>query len=228
MAAFREAIAVGADGIEFDVRLTRDGVPVIIHDNSLRRTAGLPHRISDLTWSELQRFDETVPSLEQLLTLFASNDLLMYLEIKVDSPTERQSLAAASCSLVDQFAVKERVFVGCFDLSALKVVKSIDPEIKTAAAFEPSISTVPTLSDNRILERAAAAEASALALHHRLARPRLVEKAKDAGLWVVVWTVDDPSWVERGRGLGIDALITNDPERLLTQRRQVAKTDAEI
>src|ERR1051326_9020551 len=96
MAAFRQAIAVGADGIEFDVRLTRDCVPVIIHDNSLRRTAGLPHRISDLNWSELHGLDETVPSLEQLLTLFASNNLLMYLEMKVDSPSERESLAEAS------------------------------------------------------------------------------------------------------------------------------------
>ena len=55
MAAFREAIATGSDGIEFDVRLSRDGVPVIIHDNNLRRTSGLAHRIADLTWSELER-----------------------------------------------------------------------------------------------------------------------------------------------------------------------------
>ena len=56
LAAFREAVAVGADGIEFDVRLTRDGVPVVIHDRDLRRTGGLPHRIADVAtvrhWSE--------------------------------------------------------------------------------------------------------------------------------------------------------------------------------
>ena len=54
MAAFREALAVGADGIEFDVRLTRDGVPVVIHDSTLRRTGGLPHRVADLTWAEIE------------------------------------------------------------------------------------------------------------------------------------------------------------------------------
>ena len=57
MAAFREAIAAGADGIEFDVRLTRDGIPVVIHDNSLRRTGGVSHRIADLTWAELKKID---------------------------------------------------------------------------------------------------------------------------------------------------------------------------
>src|SRR5215208_2524413 len=57
MAAFREAIATGADGIEFDVRLTRDGVPVIIHDSTLRRTGGLQRRVSDLAASELEQVD---------------------------------------------------------------------------------------------------------------------------------------------------------------------------
>ena len=70
MAAFREAIAAGSDGIEFDVRLTRDGIPVIIHDNTLRRTTGLSHRIADLTLPELESLDVAVPSLEELFILF--------------------------------------------------------------------------------------------------------------------------------------------------------------
>jgi glycerophosphoryl diester phosphodiesterase len=218
MAAFREAIAVGADGIEFDVRLTRDGVPVVIHDRSLHRTARLPHRIADLTWSELQQVDQTVPSLDELLTLFESNNLLMYLELKCDSPAQRVPLAEASCKLINKHSLKERVIVGCFDLPALKVVRTIDPEIKTAASFELSVSTASPLSDQRILDQAAAVEASALALYHRLARKRLVEKAKQAGLWVAVWTVDNNAWVERARALGIDALITNDPAAMLAAR----------
>jgi len=218
MAAFREAIAVGADGIEFDVRLTRDGVPVVIHDSTLRRTARLPHHIAALTWHELQQVDQTVPSLQELFTLFEANNLLMYLEIKCDSPSERLPLAEVCCKLINQHSLKERVIVGCFDLPALKVVRNIDPEIKTAASFEPAISTASPLSDQRILDKAAAVEASALALHHRLARKRLVEKAKHAGLWIAVWTVDDPMWIEHARVLGIDALITNNPAVMLAAR----------
>src|SRR4026208_1214373 len=85
MAAFRAAIAVGADGIEFDVRLTREGVPVVIHDSTLRRTGGLSQRIADLTWAEVAKVDvgswfsrsfanETVPNLTELFTLFQSNN----------------------------------------------------------------------------------------------------------------------------------------------------------
>jgi glycerophosphoryl diester phosphodiesterase len=218
MAAFREAIAAGADGIEFDVRLTRDGVPVVIHDRSLHRTARLPHHIADVTWSELQQVDDTVPGLDELLTLFESNDLLMYLEIKCDSPAERLPLVEACCQLINQHSLKERVIVGCFDLAALKVVRSVDTDIKTAASFELAISTASPLSDQYILDKTASVEASALALYHRLARKRLVEKAKLAGLWVAVWTVDDPTWVERARTLGIDALITNNPAVMLAAR----------
>jgi glycerophosphoryl diester phosphodiesterase len=236
MAAFQEAIAAGADGIEFDVRLSRDGVPVIIHDNSLRRTGGLNDRVADLTWSELQRVDvgswfakkrnlppgsfadETVPSLAQLFTLFAANNLLLYLEMKCDSVAEQAPLARACCHLINEHSLETRVIIECFDLAALKFVKEIDPEIKTAALFQPSLSKPSVLSDQSIINQAIAADASELALHYRLARKRLVQKAKLAGLRLVIWTVDDPTWIERTRAIGIDALITNNPAVMLAHR----------
>jgi glycerophosphoryl diester phosphodiesterase len=217
MAAFREAIAAGSDGIEFDVRLTRDGVPVIIHDSTLRRTTSLPHRIADLTWSQLASLNVGVPSLEQLFALFEENDLGLYLEMKSDSPLEREPLAEACCRLINQYSFNARVFVECFDLPALEIVKKIAPEIKTAALFEPGFNP-SVLSDQRILNRATEIGASALALHHRLARRSLVQKTRDAGLTVAVWTVDDPTWIERARSMGIDALITNNPAAMLSHR----------
>jgi glycerophosphoryl diester phosphodiesterase len=218
MAAFHEAIAAGSDGIEFDVRLTRDGVPVIIHDSTLRRTTGLPQRVADLTWPELESLNVDVPSLEQLFSLFEQNDLGLYLEMKSDAPVEREPLAQACCDLINQYSFKARVFVECFDLPALEVVKKIDPEIKTAALFEPGLFKPSVLSDQLILNRATAIGVSALALHHRIARASLVQKAKDAGLAVAVWTVDDPAWIERARSMGIDALITNNPAAMLSHR----------
>src|SRR5688572_26115213 len=139
MAAFREAIAVGADGIEFDVRLSRDGIAVVIHDNTLRRTGGLPSRVADLHWSQLSKVDvgswfgsfagETIPSLRELFTLFKSNDLILCLEMKCDSAVEEAPLAAACARLIDEFGFKERVIVECFRLSALKTIKEIDSQI---------------------------------------------------------------------------------------------------
>jgi glycerophosphoryl diester phosphodiesterase len=236
MAAFKEAIAVGADGIEFDVRLTRDGMPVVVHDSTLRRTAGLSARIADLTWPELMKIDvgswfaqkkklpprsfakETVPSLQQLFTLFQSNSLVLCLEMKCDSPSEQEPLAAACCKLVEDNSLTKRVIIECFDLAALEIVRNINPEIKTAALFEPSLSRPSLLLDQSILSRARAVGASVLAPHHSLARTGLVEKAKLAGLEVAVWTVDDPTWIEHARSIGIDALITNNPAAMLAAR----------
>jgi glycerophosphoryl diester phosphodiesterase len=217
MVAFREAIAAGSDGIEFDVRLTRDGVPVIIHDNTLRRTTGLSHRVADLTWPELERLDVGVPSLKELFTLFNANELLLFLEMKVDSAAEHLPLAEVCCKLIDQYSFKHRVFVECFDLKALEVIKNLDSEIKTAALFQPTLSR-PSLANELIIDQAKAIGASALALHYRLARESLVEKAGEAELRVAVWTVDDPTWIARARSLGIEALITNDPAAMLAHR----------
>lgn len=245
MAAFREAIAAGADGIEFDVRLTRDGVPVVIHDGSLRRTAGLSQRVADLDWSEIRRVDvgswftrrkslptgtfaeEMVPSLEELFELFQSNDLKLYLEMKCDSAAEYRPLAKACCELIEKKDFKGRVMIECFQLEALKIVKEIDSNISTVALFEPTVTDPSLLLDRSIINKATEIGATALALHHRLARKSLAEKAKDAGMHVAVWTVDDPSWVEKARTIGIDALIANDPATLIQAcKRNFSRGDA--
>lgn len=200
MAAFAAAISAGADGIEFDVRLSRDGMPVIIHDDTLQRTHGLRRRVVDLTVEELRSVN--VPSLRDLLELMSQNDLILCLEIKASSP----ALPDLCCQLVHEFAFDDRVIVECFDLKVLEKITTL----KTAALFEPRIYT-----DHRLVDHALKVGASVLALHHRLAKPSLVEKAKLAGLRVVVWTVDDPAWIARAQSMGIEAVITNDPAMMI-------------
>ena len=206
MPAFEAAIAAGADGIEFDVRLSVDGVPVIIHDDTLTRTHGVRRRVAHSSAKELD--DLGVPSLRELFELMADNELLLCLEIK-DSSAE---LAEECCRLVREFSFEDRTIVECFDLNVLKFV-----DLKRAALFEPRIYT-----DQKVIERALAVGASVLALNHRLAKPPLVEKAILADLTVVVWTVDDPAWIERARSMGIEALITNDPAMMIEAADRIA------
>jgi glycerophosphoryl diester phosphodiesterase len=120
--------------------------------------------------------------------------------------------------LIEEHGLKDRVIVECFKLPALTILKQIDGGMKTAALFEPSFSTPSVLSDQSVITQATAVGASYLALHYRLARQGLVEKAKLAGLKVALWTVDDPTWIERARAMGIEALITNDPAAMLAHR----------
>jgi glycerophosphoryl diester phosphodiesterase len=203
LAAFEAAIAAGADGVEFDVRFCRDGIPVVIHDETLYRTSGIRRRVAEMRRDELTRFD--VPSLEQVFELFETNDRILYLEMK------EAEVAEECCRLIERYRLKDRVIFECFEHSALKIVKSINPRFRTAPLFQPPASF--------ILKRALAVGADEIALHHRLATASKVERANQAGLRVVVWTVDDPAWIERAREFDVHALITNDPAALIQLNR---------
>jgi len=205
MPAFQAAIGAGVDGIEFDVRLSSDGVPVIIHDDTLTRTHGVRRRVASLTVAELKGLG--VPSLREFFELMAGNDLLIYLEMK-----SREAELPRVCSqMVREFGFEERVIVECFDLDLLRNL-----DLVSAALFEPRV-----YADRFIVDRALKVGATVLALHHRLAKPPLVEKAKARGLRVAVWTVDDPVWVPRASTLGIEALITNDPPTMIEGADQI-------
>jgi glycerophosphoryl diester phosphodiesterase len=207
IAAFEAAIAAGADGIEFDVRLASDGVPVVIHDETLYRTHRIRQRVADSSVSQLNESD--VPSLAQVFELFSSNNLLLYLEMK----GKETQLPEECCRLVEQYRLRDRVIFECFEHSALQTIKSIDSTLRTAPLFQPPASF--------IVKRALGIEANEIALHYRLTNKRTVDRARLADLNVVTWTVDDPAWVKRAQEFGIHALITNDPSALIAARNTI-------
>jgi len=239
LAAFSRAISDGADGIEFDVRLSRDGVPVVIHDATLKRTGLIDRPVSQLTAQELQQIDvgswfahkkqsakqsyaaEKLPLLTQVFELFRASSAALYLEMKCDSD-EGGELAAEVARLTRESQMTERVVVESFDLSGIAAIKRIDSGIRTAALFEPKLSRPLSMVRRlKLTDLALGVGADEIALHHTLAGIRVVEKAKRAGLEIVVWTVDDPVWISRARSLGIKALIANDPAAMLRQRNEV-------
>lgn len=235
LAAFARAINDGADGIEFDVRLSRDGVPVVIHDATLKRTGREDRAVSSLTAAELQTIDvgswfarrehlarsfagEKLPLLTQVFELFSSNQKFLYVEMKCE-PGEAEALASEVARLCASSGMLERIVVESFDLNAIAAIKRFSKDIRTAGLFEPKLSRpVSSLRKSKMLESAINAKADEIALHHSLAVAGVVEKATQAGLEVVVWTVDNPAWIARARSLGIKALIANDPASLLRHR----------
>ena len=236
LAAFARAIADGADGIEFDVRLSRDGVPVVIHDDTLKRTGLIDHRVSDLTAAELQQVDvgswlgqrspgsansfagESLPLLSQVFDLFSRLAGVLYVEMKCETH-EGPALAAQVVRLIREHQLSERVVVESFDLPSIQAVKRVDSEIRTAALFEPKLShPISTLRRLKMVERALEVQADEIALHSTLASGSVVESSQKRGLEVVVWTVDDPLWTSRAKSLGVKALISNDPGRMVLAR----------
>ena len=229
LAAFSQAIQDGADGIEFDVRLSSDGAAVVIHDDTLNRTGLVSGAVSALTASQLQQIDvgswfaerfakETIPTLAAVFDLFASNNGVLYVEMKC-AESQATALAGAVVRQIEEHEIRERVVVESFALSAIAEVKRIDPRVRTAALFEPRLSKpLSTLSAQTILKLARKYQADEIAFHRTLARTKAVQAAKDGGFEVVVWTVDDDTWIERALTGGIKALISNNPRVMVEAR----------
>lgn len=235
LAAFQHALTAGADGIELDVRLSRDGVPVVIHDATLRRTGLAPESISWVDSRQLSRVDvgtwfnrahpkfarseyaqEHIPTLAQVFELCRSNPAIIYVEMKSEKD-DASKLVHAVAKLVKDFKFQNRVVVVSFDLGAVATLKTLDNSIRTGALFGST--RVPSRNwHEHMLAAALDCGANELLLHRLLARRRVIEKAHDAELPVTVWTVDDGGWIERARLLGLHALITNHPAKLLAAR----------
>jgi glycerophosphoryl diester phosphodiesterase len=246
LAAFDRALEDGADGLEFDVRLARDRVPVVIHDATLRRTGLCEGSIATLSSLELSRVDvgtwfnlrrptlaqpaypnERIPTLAQVFETMKERAAVLYVELKCD-PSESCALADETAQLVRAHAFTERVVVESFTLDALVELKRVAPEIRAAALFEPKLSR-PLPAARKIIEQALACGADEIALHRTLANARMVAAAKRRGMNTVVWTVDNPAWVKRALERGVHALITNKPaqmrsrlDRLLNERKAFA------
>jgi glycerophosphoryl diester phosphodiesterase len=235
LAAFRLAIELGADGVEFDVQLSKDGVPVVIHDYDLNRTSVCDERVSDLTSKQLCKIDvgswfnsknpslakpdfsyETVPTLSDVLKLLEASSGPIYIELKCDE-TNIKPLVAAVCEVIGDSPMLPRMIVKSFRLSAIPEVRYRLPNIQTAALFEPSILTI-LRSRKFIVGIAREFGAHQISLHYSLITPRICGLAEAAKMPITIWTVDDAKWLTRSSKLGIGALITNDPAMLIAER----------
>src|SRR5438105_14452461 len=126
MAAFDNGLALGADGLELDVRLSRDGAVVVHHDDLLDRTTRLRGPIDDRTADELQCAD--VPTLAAVLA--RHRDTRVIVELKVNS----EALARAAVDVVRRAGAVDRVCFGSFGWRVLRAVRALEPSVATSAA----------------------------------------------------------------------------------------------
>jgi glycerophosphoryl diester phosphodiesterase len=235
LAAFQMAIDAGADGVEFDVRLSKDGVPVVIHDGDLRRTGGQNIMISELTAQELGNVDvgswfnkrfpersdpafskETIPTLAEVLKLLKQTNGPIYIELKCGI-NNHEALAIAVCDILRGSPQLSQMIVKSFKLATIPVVRFYLPEVQTAALFEPTILDL-VRSKKHLITVAKEFGADQLSLHTSLATKKFTALAKAAGMPITIWTADNVKWVARCCEREIGALITNDPAKLLPAR----------
>jgi glycerophosphoryl diester phosphodiesterase len=209
MAAFENGIALGVDGLELDVRLSSDGVAVVHHDRTLDRTTALRGPVAARNADELRRAD--VPSLSEVLARYREARIIV--EMKVNRP----ELAAAVVAAARHADAVERVCLGAFGWRVLRAARTLEPRLATSAAREEVRWALYRSWCGWPVSQVAYGgyQVPEFAGRTRVVSPRFVEHAHRAGLGVQVWTVDSEEDARRLLAWGVDALITDRPDRLV-------------
>lgn len=209
LAAFANGVSLGADGLELDVRASKDGRVVVVHDETLDRTTGLRGPVALYTADELAAAD--VLELRTVLDTF--RDVRIIVEVKVNEP-------AFGRLVVDELRKADaidRACVGGFRRAALQAIRAEEPALATSAAREEVRLALYRSWLRWPVTNAAFAgyQIPEVAGTTRVVSPRFVADAHRAGLGVQVWTVDDQADAQRLLDWGVDALITDRPDLMV-------------
>ena len=225
--SFRAAIDAGADAVELDVRVSADGVAVVMHDADVGRTTSGSGLVHELTLAELKRLDASggwggtheVPTLAEVLEL-ASGRVAVNLEIKnlpgepgFDGPVE--AAVEAAIGDLERVGFADPVLVTSFNWSSIERSRALAPDLPTGFLSLAAVAPVAALDYVRQAGHPFVLP-SVLAL--RPAGPGFVDEAHRHGVRVGTWTVDDPETVAELFAWGVDAVATNDPAAAVAVR----------
>lgn len=222
MAGFEKALELGADGIELDVHLTKDNEVVVCHDERVDRTTNGSGFIKDFTLAELRQLDagawyddqfagQRIPTLSEVFRLVAGSSVFVNIELK-NGIIEYPGLAAKVMELVYEYSMTDRVLISSFNHYSLIEVREMEPSVPTGILYVAGIF--------RPWQYAGTVKAKALhPIYHSVSQD-IVDKAKEAGLCINPWTVDEREALERMIKLGVSGIITNRTDLLVRMLRE--------
>lgn len=218
LAAFKLAVEMQADGVELDVHLTKDGVPVVNHNFHVNDTSDGKGMIKDLTFDELRKFNfafryndtkfvekygfQPAPALEEVFELLEPTGMFVNVELK---STEDELLKKCT-ELVDKCKMRGKVLYSSFDHRALMRIHEYDPEVTVAPLYAQRIQ-FPWVYASLL---------GAMAIHPDWGQvfeiPDIVRECHIRGIKLNVWTVDGEDAMRRLIEAGADALISDVPD----------------
>jgi glycerophosphoryl diester phosphodiesterase len=209
--ALASAVLAGADWIEFDVRTTADGVPVVIHDRTVDRTTDGTGQVAELTFDEVDHFDAgswfspafagvRVPRLSEVLDLLTPAGPRLLLEIKPPATVDQVKAVVAQ---VAERGLPDRTVVQSFDPGILHLTGEVAPELRRGL-LRNGLDADPV---------ATAREVGAILYNPSvgdvLGDPDAVARLREAGVDVMPWTANDPAVWPALSGLGVAGIITD-------------------
>ncbi|WP_409967845.1 glycerophosphodiester phosphodiesterase [Bengtsoniella intestinalis] len=212
MLAFEKALDAGADGIELDVHLSKDGIPVIIHDETVNRTTNGTGRVCDLTAVELSALDANagfqgqyapcpVPTLEQYFKWVVNTALITNIELKTNI-LAYDGLEQLVWDLIVKYQLEERILVSSFNHYSVQRMKAIAPLLPCGL-----------LTESWLVNAGDYVQALGMDTYHPIhgnVNEQLMEEL--AGVGVYTFTVNEPETVKRLAKLGVAGIIGNFPD----------------
>lgn len=216
MAAFEKAVEMGADGIELDVQLTKDGELVVIHDETIDRVSDGSGWVKDFTYAKLikHNFNRThpeyehaqIPTLEEVYALIKPTDLTINVEIKT-GVVFYPEIEERVLDLTERMGLMERVIFSSFNHYTIQKIKEINPEAETGMLYSDGIINPVSYASYVV---------GADALHpalYNIQYEGFMEECRRQKKKVHVWTVNEEKYMRLVCAARADAMITNYPDR---------------
>lgn len=205
LSSIREAINEGADFAEIDVQTTKDDVPVLFHDSTLKRISGINNEIKNLLYEEVSEIDnglyvgpefanEKIPSLESVLKE-AKGKIKLNIELK--PMKENDDIAIKTIDLIKKYNMEDEVVLTSIDYNCLMEAKSYDPMIKYGYIIAMSVGEVENI------------DVDFISIESSLVKPELITKIHNMNKEIHVWTVNNKETAEDMIALGVDNIITD-------------------
>ena len=208
--AFKKAVNLKVDLIEFDVRMTKDKELVVIHDEKVDRETNGKGYVRDFTFEEIRKLNirknEKIPSFEEVINLLKKEGPIIVIEIK-EPETLKKVL-----EIVKKEKLKNKVLIISFWQDVIKKIKEIEPEIKTGIIFKKKIAKIIPLMKN--------AKAEVLCLNYPAVDEKIVEDCHKNNVKLNVWTVNEVKDIERMIRLKVDIIASDYPDRVLAKLKK--------
>lgn len=212
--AFRKAIEAGCDGIELDVHLSKDGIPVVIHDERIDRTTDGTGEVRNYTVEELRRFDagaimpgrfafEPIPTLEEYFTLVKDSSIVTNIELK-NGVFRYEGMEEKVIQMIHKYHLEDRIIFSSFNHESIALCRQLIPEIPCGFLY-----------DCWLLHSGTYAKTNGVQYLHPSfysLNDQVIEEVHREGIGLNVWTVNDESVMRYLAQKQVHGLITNYPD----------------
>jgi len=200
--SFRRALELGVNAIEFDVRRTKDGELVVIHDNKVDRTTDGKGLVNELTLKEIKELNtekgEKIPTLEEALD-FLDRKVKLLIELK-ETGFEDKVL-----EVIKSKGLEDNVIIISFHEEALKRIRELSDKIETGLIY---------VKHKNPIKAALSLKAQYLLPLYRFTHSTLIKKAHENGLKVIVWTINTLEEAQEYARKGVDGIASDKPDIL--------------